>query len=106
MSDGDSIVVEDADKQRTKVRLSGIDAPERGGQQGYGQPFAQRSRQNLSKLVYRGTVRVEWRTYDGFGRMIGRVWLGDVHVNAAAVTICVSPCFFRASRPLLSPVTK
>jgi len=78
VSDGDNIVVEDADKQRNKVRLSGIDAPERDGQQGYGRPFAQRSRQNLSKLVYRGTVRVQWRTYDGFGRMIGRVWLGEV----------------------------
>jgi len=78
VGDGDTIVVEDDDKHRNKVRLSGIDAPERGGQSTYGQPYAQRSRQNLSKLIYRGAVRVDWRTYDGFGRMIGRVWLGDV----------------------------
>jgi endonuclease YncB( thermonuclease family) len=72
VSDGDTIVVEDRDSQRNKVRLFGIDAPERGR---YGQPFAQKARKNLSDLVYRKIVRVEWHTYDGYGRMVARVWL-------------------------------
>lgn len=35
-------------------RLSGIDAPEKA------QPFGQRSKENLSRLVFNKEVRVEW----------------------------------------------
>lgn len=85
VSDGDTIVVETADRLRHRVRLSGIDAPERGSRDLYGQPYGQRARQNLSQLAYRATVRVEWRTYDGFGRVLGRVWLDDVDVGLQQV---------------------
>jgi micrococcal nuclease len=67
------------------VRLFGIDAPERGGQERYGQPFAQRARKNLSELVYRKTVRVEWHTYDGYGRMVARVWLDGADIGLQQV---------------------
>jgi YD repeat-containing protein len=85
VSDGDTIVVEDHDSQRNKVRLFGIDAPERGGRDRYGQPFAQKARRNLSELVYRRTVQVEWHTYDGYGRMIARVWLDGIDVGLQQV---------------------
>lgn len=85
VADGDSLVVEDAGGVRSKVRLFGVDAPERGGQSRYGQPYAQRSRRNLSDLVYRKAVRVEWHEYDSYGRMIGKVWLGDADVGLRQV---------------------
>jgi micrococcal nuclease len=81
IADGDSIVVEDAEGYRAKVRLFGIDAPERGGGTRYGQPYAQRARKNLSELIYRKTVRVQWHTYDSYGRMIGQVWLDSADVG-------------------------
>jgi endonuclease YncB( thermonuclease family) len=81
IGDGDSIVVEDAEGYRARVRLFGIDAPERSGPSRYGQPYAQKARRNLSALVYRKSVRVQWHAYDSYGRMIGQVWLDDVDVG-------------------------
>ena len=46
VADGDTITVLDADKTQHKIRLNGIDAPEKA------QPFGQRSKQSLSDLVF------------------------------------------------------
>jgi len=43
--DGDTLVVLDADKLQQRVRLAGIDTPERG------QHFGKRAKQNLSRLA-------------------------------------------------------
>lgn len=67
VSDGDTITVLDADHQQHKIRLSGIDAPEKA------QPFGQRSKENLSRLVYDRDVTVEWRKKDRYGRTVGKV---------------------------------
>jgi endonuclease YncB( thermonuclease family) len=42
VSDGDTITVLDGDERQHKIRLSGIDAPEKG------QAFGERSKQSLS----------------------------------------------------------
>jgi endonuclease YncB( thermonuclease family) len=62
------------DRRQHKIRLAGIDAPERR------QAFGTRSRQHLSGLVYRQTVNVEWHKVDRYGRIVGKVWT-------------VAPCF-------------
>ena len=67
VSDGDTITVLDADHQQYKIRLSGIDAPEKA------QPFGQRSKENLSHLVFGREVTVEWRKKDRYGRTVGKV---------------------------------
>lgn len=67
VSDGDTITVLDAERQRHKVRLSGIDAPEKA------QPFGQRSKENLSRLVFKREVAVEWTKRDRYGRIVGKV---------------------------------
>ena len=46
VADGDTITVLDGDSVQHKIRLEGIDAPERR------QPFGTRSRQNMSDLVF------------------------------------------------------
>lgn len=66
ITDGDTITVLDAERQQHKVRLSGIDAPEKA------QPFGQRSKENLSRLVFNKEVRVEWRKKHR-KRLIGKV---------------------------------
>jgi len=67
ISDGDTITILDAERKTHKIRLAGIDAPERG------QPFGQRSKQSLSDLAYRQGVQVEWSKTDRYGRIIGKV---------------------------------
>lgn len=71
VSDGDTITVLDADHQQHKIRLSGIDAPEKA------QPFGQRSKENLSRLVYGRDVTVEWRKKDRYGRTVGKVMVAE-----------------------------
>lgn len=69
VTDGDTITVVDASKHQYKVRLGGIDAPEKG------QPFGTASKRNLSELVYEKEVRVEGSKVDRYGRLIGKVWV-------------------------------
>src|SRR4030095_17110161 len=45
ISDGDTLTIL-VDKRQVKVRINGIDAPEKG------QPFAERSKQNLSSMAF------------------------------------------------------
>jgi endonuclease YncB( thermonuclease family) len=79
VTDGDSLTCLTAAKQQVKVRLHGIDAPERG------QPYADRSKQALSDLVFGKDVTVEDRGPDRFGRTVGRVTVGGVDVNRELV---------------------
>lgn len=74
VADGDTITVLDADKTQHKIRLAGIDAPEKK------QPYGQRSKQHLSDLVYGQTVAVDWQKRDRYGRIIGKVWRGQTDV--------------------------
>lgn len=50
-----------------RVRIAGIDAPEKG------QPFGNASRKRLGELVARKEVRVEFNKYDRYGRIVGKV---------------------------------
>lgn len=67
VSDGDTITVLDADRQQHKVRLAGIDAPEKA------QAFGQRSKQHLSDLVFNQDVEVAWAKRDRYKRIVGKV---------------------------------
>jgi endonuclease YncB( thermonuclease family) len=75
VTDGDSITCLKPDKQQVKVRLNAIDAPERG------QPFANKSKQALSDLIFGKGVEVEDLGTDKYKRVIGRVMVGGVDVN-------------------------
>lgn len=67
LSDGDTVTVLDSAKTQHKVRLAGIDAPEKR------QPFGERSKQNLAAMVFRKQVTVEWNKSDRYGRIVGKV---------------------------------
>ena len=68
ITDGDSITVLDAEKKQHKIRLAGIDAPERN------QPFGVKAKQSLSNMVYGKEVTVEWKKRHR-SRLIGKVWV-------------------------------
>jgi endonuclease YncB( thermonuclease family) len=67
VSDGDTITVIDDSKQQFKIRLMGIDAPEKS------QPFGNKSKTSLSDLVYLKVVEVTWSKHDRYGRIVGQV---------------------------------
>jgi len=79
VSDGDTITVLDNNNSQYKVRLSGIDAPEKK------QPFGQASKQSLSELVYDKQVIVDWHKNDRYGRIVGKVLLNRADINLMQV---------------------
>ena len=79
VADGDRITVLDADKVQHKIRLAGIDAPEKK------QAFGNRSKESLSDLVFDRTVNVETEKRDRYGRKIGKVLVNGQDVNLVQV---------------------
>jgi endonuclease YncB( thermonuclease family) len=71
VADGDTITILDDTKTEHRVRLSGIDAPEKG------QPFGDASRKHLSSLVARKVVNVDWYKRDKYGRLVRKVWVAS-----------------------------
>ena len=78
VSDGDTLTVLDR-QQPVRVRLAGIDAPE------IGQPFARRAKSSLSELAYGKVALVDAHERDVYGRVLGRVRVGGVDLNAEQV---------------------
>jgi endonuclease YncB( thermonuclease family) len=60
IADGDTITVFDSNKVQHRVRIAGIDAPDKG------QPFGNASRKRLGELVAGKEVRVEFEKYDRY----------------------------------------
>ena len=75
VADGDTITVLDASNELYKIRLSGIDAPEKK------QPFGTASKQSLSNLIFNRAVIIHWQKRDSYGRIVGKVMLDDVDMN-------------------------
>ena len=69
IADGDTLTGLDGDQVQHRIRLTGIDAPERA------QPFGERSRQNLARLTFGKAVEVRWDKKDRYGRVVGQVWV-------------------------------
>jgi endonuclease YncB( thermonuclease family) len=70
VSDGDTLTVlvqRDHSLEQIKVRVSGIDAPEKA------QAFGDRSKQGLSDCAFAKKVQVEVIKLDRYGRSVGKV---------------------------------
>lgn len=80
LSDGDTVTVLDASRKRHKIRLAGIDAPEKS------QPYGHRSRRHLADLVLRKQVVVEWSKRDRYGRMVGKLLVERQDAGLAQVS--------------------
>lgn len=70
IADGDNLVVV-IDKQWVRVRIAGIDAPEKN------QPFGTDAKQSLSELCFWEQVTVIPKGKDQYGRMLAKVRCGD-----------------------------
>lgn len=71
VSDGDTITVLDSAKSQHKIRLTGIDAPEKA------QAFGQASKKSLSDLVFSKDVEISWEKRDRYQRILGKVLLNE-----------------------------
>jgi endonuclease YncB( thermonuclease family) len=70
ITDGDTLVVL-RDKQQVRIRLHGIDSPERA------QPYGTRARQFTGELAHQQDVTVIVRDYDRYGRAVAEIILPD-----------------------------
>ena len=75
VTDGDTVNVLDQAKALHKIRLGGIDAPERR------QAFGRKSTQNLAKYVAGQNVEVEYDKTDRYGRIIGKLLKDGQDIN-------------------------
>ena len=80
VSDGDTITVLDADKTEHKIRLMGIDAPESE------QDFGAASKQALSNYIYQREVTVEYKKFDKYKRIVGKVILDKQDICLAMIS--------------------
>ena len=79
VQDGDSITVLDDTRTQHKIRLTGIDAPERR------QAFGNVAKESLAEQVAGQSVAVEWDKVDRYGRKVGKVLLGGLDSNLVQV---------------------
>lgn len=81
IADGDTLTLLDTSKTQHKIRLAGIDSPEKG------QPFGQHCKKSLSDLAYDRVATVESTKLDRYGRVIGKVLIDDRDVNLEQIRV-------------------
>ena len=79
VADGDTITVLDDTHTQHKIRLTGIDAPEKR------QAFGNVSKQSLVEQVAGQSVAVEWVKVDKYGRKVGKVLLAGLDCNLVQI---------------------
>jgi len=82
--DGDSITVVDSEKDRHKIRMAGIDAPERR------QPHGKAAHQYLAKLIFKKQVCIAWYKRDKYQRLVGVVRVDGEDINLRMITAGLS----------------
>jgi endonuclease YncB( thermonuclease family) len=69
VADGDTITVLDAGKRQHRIRLAGIDAPEKG------QAFGLLSKENLAKWIYERDAVIEDMRQGSDGKLVAKVYV-------------------------------
>jgi endonuclease YncB( thermonuclease family) len=77
IADGDTITLLDRDRQQHRIRLAGIDAPEKA------QPFGQRSKQHLSELAFGKDAKADCFKVDRYDRDVCNVYVNGKDVGLA-----------------------
>jgi endonuclease YncB( thermonuclease family) len=67
IADGDTVTIADDSGMKHRIRLAGIDAPEKD------QPYGDISTQSLVELVSSKTVTIEYGKRDRYERIVGKV---------------------------------
>lgn len=96
VSDGDTLTLLDASNIQHKIRLAGIDAPEKT------QAFGNRSKQSLSDMAFNRQATVETTKKDRYGRSVGKVLVDGKDLNLLQVERGMA-WFYRAYESEQSP---
>lgn len=75
ITDGDTFKLLVEDSIEYKIRLHGIDCPEKA------QAFSQVAKKALSDMIFGQEIKVEYAKKDRYGRIIGKVFVGNLYVN-------------------------
>ncbi len=75
IADGDTVTVLDENNQQHRIRLAGIDTPERG------QPFGQAARDAIGAMCFNRYVIVRVDETDRYGRLVGWIEVDGQSVN-------------------------
>ena len=79
VADGDTLTLLDAGNTQHKIRLHGIDTPERG------QPYGNAARDALEAHVAGQRIGVDVQDTDRYGRTVGTVYRNGQNINLALV---------------------
>lgn len=79
IADGDTITILDSSKTQHKIRLYGIDTPEKS------QAFGKAAKKHTSNLVARKVVQVTTYDTDRYGRTVGVVVVDGLNVNQSLI---------------------
>lgn len=79
IADGDTFTLIFDNGFDVRVRLNGIDSPEKK------QAFSKRAKQTLSDLIYDKEVKVYYESKDRYGRVLGDVFIDDLNINQEMV---------------------
>jgi endonuclease YncB( thermonuclease family) len=77
VADGDTFTLLTAEKKQIRIRLHGIDCPEKK------QDYGEKAKQFLADLVFQKVVTVIEMDTDRYGRTIGMVTINEANVNKA-----------------------
>ena len=77
--DGDTITALTSQKEKIKIRLYGIDAPE------LKQPFGKASKRHLIDLISNKSLNINEKGKDKYGRTLAVLYNGDKDINAQMV---------------------
>lgn len=77
--DGDSFNAYASDGKLIRVRIAGIDAPERT------QPYSQKAKAALEAMLSSGPIRIEAVTLDRFDRWVANIYVNDTDIGLAMV---------------------
>lgn len=79
VDDGDTFTFLSSGKNTYRIRLDGIDAPEKG------MPYARKSKEFLAALLLDQAIELRAVSVDRYGRYVGKVYCKGVNVNLLMV---------------------
>ncbi|MGZ8251709.1 MAG: thermonuclease family protein [Methylophilaceae bacterium] len=81
ITDGDTVKLLDQNHVEHKIRLAGIDAPEKK------QAFGQESKQALSDCAYDKMATIDGNKKDRYGRIVGKVMVNSTDCNLRQIKL-------------------
>ena len=80
ISDGDTVTCQGYGLT-FKVRLAGIDTPEKGSKKRPGQPYAEQARKYLQSIILNKQVSIKQVGLDGYNRILGIIYVSGRDIN-------------------------